>query len=569
MKYCTGSIRSKIWLCVLVVMVGYFVATVTVFFTNKIQYDRLSHLQETHFPLAALGNELLHTFKKQTERYEDAFLTGESDLALQGNEMQTGVQEMLDQLHQAVGKDQHKSVIPASIKKLKQHYFTYAQIAAEVYSELNDVDFSPQSQRKIQQLGRMQRYLLEEFNNLNEKLSSALVKEIDNNKAKALYSTLFSLALFIIVLFAVTLLVDRVAARLLVGPLATISDNVQRFAHSQEVVKPKDADQSDEIGHLAVAFWEMTENLKQTTVSKRYVDNIIRNMSGGLVVVRPDLTIQTINQRIVEMFGYPEEELLGRPVEMLFAPCSDTVVCPTKISELVEAGPVKDMEAPCLTKAGRLFPTHFSGSAMYNENGIMQGIICVFNDITELKDAEQKLTQMAHYDALTGLANRNLFFDRLEQAIHDAKRQDHNFALLYLDLDNFKPINDSLGHDVGDLVLKSVSSRFQELVRAGDTVARMGGDEFTIILNALSSPKDAEKIAAKIIEHMATPFSIDDMPHTLGVSIGISIFPQNGINTELLVTRADQAMYKAKTDGRNTFCRYGEVETQFTLPGLQ
>ena len=157
-------------------------------------------------------------------------------------------------------------------------------------------------------------------------------------------------------------------------------------------------------------------------------------------------------------------------------------------------------------------------------------------------------------DALTGLANRHLFFDRLELATHEAERANNKFALLFLDLDKFKPINDTLGHDIGDLVLKTVATRLQNLVRAGDTVARMGGDEFTLILNGLHSAPDAEKIAAKIIECIGAPFTFGNISCHLGASIGITLFPDHGTIAEQLINKADKAMYLAKAQGRNTYC---------------
>lgn len=564
-----GSIRSKIWRCVLVALAGYFIATLSSFYSNMTQYDRLSHLGEVHFPMAALGSDLLHTFKKQTERYEDAFLTGENDLAGQGNELSATLTEQLDQLQNAVNLSPHQPISAERIEKLKQDYNAYAQVAAEVYTSVAEVEFSIALQKKVQQLGRMQRSLFEQFTDLDEKMTSSFVAEIEKNKAKSLYSTFFLCGLFILVLLAVTLIVDRVANRLLVSPLTNIQDNVQRFSHSQEVIKPDVIHSTDEIGQLARAFWEMTENLKTTTVSKKYVDNVIRNMSGGLVVIRPDGNIQTVNQRTLEMFGYCEEELLGKPATIFFAPNNEPLLCPSRIDKLMKDGTVKDLETLCCTKSGRLFPSHFSGSAMHNEQNVLEGIICVFNDITELKNAELNLKRMAHYDALTGLANRNLFFERLESAIAEAKRDDRIFALLYLDLDNFKPINDTLGHDIGDQVLQTVAERLHELVRAGDTVARMGGDEFTVILSALLTPQDAEMIARKIVKEISRPIPLDGSSHTLGVSIGISIFPENGTHIESLVTKADHAMYAAKESGRNTYCRYTEgTKSQFSLPGL-
>lgn len=551
-----GSIRSKIWRCVLVALAGYFVATMSSFYSNMSQYDRLSLLVQVHFPQATLGNDILYTFKRQTERYEEAFLTGELELTAQGNELSRSLSTMLDQLLEAVTHHPHPQVTPAYLQGLRDDYRDYADHAGKVYAQVKDVESSLDLQQEVGQLGRAQHRLLAAFSDLNKRLNTFFINEIEENKAKSLTSTIFLGTLFVLVLLTVTLIIDRVAHRLLIAPLAKLQENVRKFSRTQDVIRPEQTSTTDEIGHLAKAFWEMTQNLKATTVSKKYVDNIIKNMTGGLVVVSPDGDIQTVNQRTLAMFGYREDELLGTMAATLFSPDDETVLSPHLINTLVKNGPLKDADVTCLTKAGRRFPAHFSGSAMHNEEGALEGIICVINDITELKNAEHTLRKMAHYDALTGVANRNLFFEKLENSIREAQRDGHIFGLLYLDLDNFKPINDSMGHDVGDLVLKTVASRLQEVVRIGDTVARMGGDEFTVILNALHSAADADILARKIRETISTPFVIDGASHTLGVSIGISLFPEDGADTEVLVNKADYAMYQAKAAGRNTFRRY-------------
>lgn len=551
-----GSIRSKIWRCVLVALIGYFVATLSSFYSNMSQYDRLSLLVQVHFPQATLGNDILYSFKRQTERYEEAFLTGESELAGQGNDLSASLSTMLDQLLEAVERYPHPQVTPDYIRGLRDEYRAYAHLAGKVYAQVADVESSLDLQKEVGQLGRAQRHLLTAFTELNKRLNTFFITEIEENKNKSLRSTIFLGALFVLVLLTVTLIIDRVAHRLLITPLAKLQENVHRFSRTQDVIRPEQTSTTDEIGHLAKAFWEMTKNLKATTVSKKYVDNIIRNMTGGLVVVSPAGAIQTVNQRTLTMFGYREDELLGTMASTLFTPDDEAVLSPDLINTLVTNGPLKDADVTCLTKAGRRFPAHFSGSAMHNEEGALEGIICVINDITELKNAEHTLRKMAHYDALTGVANRNLFFERLANSIREAQRDERIFALLYLDLDNFKPINDSMGHDAGDLVLKTVASRLQEVVRTGDTVARMGGDEFTIILHALHSAADAEILARKISEIISAPFVVNGSGCTLGASIGISLFPDDGADTEILVNKADYAMYQAKAAGRNTFRRF-------------
>ncbi|MHB1183845.1 MAG: diguanylate cyclase domain-containing protein [Desulfobulbia bacterium] len=564
-----GSIRSRIWRCVLVALIGYFVATMASFYLNMSQYDRLSKLVQVHFPQATLGNDILYTFKKQTERYEEAFLTGESELAAQTDGLSADLSTMLDTLLVAIKNSPHPQVSPAYVQKLRDDYRDYAHIASNVYAHVSEVESSLDLQKEVAQLGRSQRHLLAGFTDLDKRLNTFLISEIEENKTKSLKSTIFLGTLFVLVLLTVTLIIDRVAHRLLITPLARLQENVHTFSRTQDAIRPEQAGATDEIGRLAKAFWEMTQNLKITTVSKKYVDNIIQNMTGGLVVVSPSGTIQTVNQMTLAMFGYNEDELLGKMAATLLTPEDESLFSSSLINTLEKNGPMKDREITCLTKNGRRFPAHFSGSAMHHEAGSLEGIICVFNDITELKKAEHTLKKMAHYDALTGVANRNLFFEKLENSIREAQREERIFALLYLDLDKFKAINDSMGHEIGDLVLKTVASRLQEVVRTGDMVARMGGDEFTIILNALHSPADAEILAKKITKTIAAPVVANGFDCTLGVSIGISLFPKDGTHTEILVNKADYAMYLAKAAGRNTFCRFTEEHLDNYLANSQ
>jgi diguanylate cyclase (GGDEF)-like protein/PAS domain S-box-containing protein len=553
----------------LVALIGYFVATMASFYLNMSQYDRLSKLVQVHFPQATLGNDILYTFKKQTERYEEAFLTGESELASQTDGLSADLSSMLDALLGAIKNSPHPQVSPAYVQKLRDEYRDYAHIASNVYAHVSEVESSLDLQKEIAQLGRSQRHLLAGFTDLDKRLNTFLISEIEENKTKSLKSTIFLGTLFVLVLLTVTLIIDRVAHRLLITPLAKLQENVHKFSRTQDAIRPEQASARDEIGRLAKAFWEMTQNLKVTTVSKKYVDNIIKNMTGGLVVVSPSGTIQTVNQVTLTMFGYTEDELLGKMAASLLTPEDESLFSSSLINTLEKNGPMKDREITCLTKNGRRFPAHFSGSAMHHEAGSLEGIICVFNDITELKKAEHTLKKMAHYDALTGVANRNLFFEKLENSIRDAQREERIFALLYLDLDKFKAINDSMGHEIGDLVLKTVASRLQEVVRTGDMVARMGGDEFTIILNALHSAADAEILAKKITKTIAAPFAANGFVCTLGVSIGISLFPKDGSHTEILVNKADYAMYLAKAAGRNTFCRFTEEHLDNYLANSQ
>lgn len=195
--------------------------------------------------------------------------------------------------------------------------------------------------------------------------------------------------------------------------------------------------------------------------------------------------------------------------------------------------------------------------------------VAVFTDITERKKAEEDLRFLASFDTLTSLPNRTLFQDRLSHAINHAHRSKHLVALLFLDLDRFKHINDSMGHHLGDLLLKAVAARLQKAVREGDTVARLGGDEFTIILEGVTKIADVNLIAEKVLRAFETPFLLDDKSISSSTSIGISLYPDDAINAETLIKFADTAMYHAKSLGRNNFQFYTKTLNEVATRHVQ
>ena len=194
----------------------------------------------------------------------------------------------------------------------------------------------------------------------------------------------------------------------------------------------------------------------------------------------------------------------------------------------------------------------------FTHNG-RPAIQAIFKDIADRKQVEQRLERLALYDPLTGLPNRTLFFDRVSQLLALAKRNGYVLALLYMDLDRFKNVNDTLGHDVGDLLLKEASERMTSCTRKSDTVARMGGDEFIGICGRIAASEDAAVVARKILAVLSEPFHLKGHTCTIGASIGISLYPQDGEDAETLLAKADQAMYRIKEGGKGGYLLAAEL----------
>ncbi len=182
------------------------------------------------------------------------------------------------------------------------------------------------------------------------------------------------------------------------------------------------------------------------------------------------------------------------------------------------------------------------------------GFVRTYLDITERKLAEERVKYLAHHDDLTRLVNRVAFRERLQDAMKTAHAKGRGTGLLYLDLDRFKEVNDTRGHDVGDRVLAEAALRMQASVRTSDTVARLGGDEFAVILPSLDDRGDAETLAGRLLSEFARPFDIDNIPSSIGISVGIAIYPDDALTVDELICTADSALYDAKRAGRNRFC---------------
>jgi len=343
----------------------------------------------------------------------------------------------------------------------------------------------------------------------------------------------------------------------------------------------------DEIGELASDFNEMSSRLKnhievlqektgeleaqkalieidrRTILDlKRYAENIIASLPAGLIVVNDALKVQSVNRSFREMFRLKKRENVSGCELVDLLPLPDLRQQAQAV--LASGMALRGIDAELGEKWLRLTIT---GIRLAEEEE--EEVLVVVEDITELKAQAAHIEQLAFYDSLTGLPNRSLLRDRVQQVLtHSARHMDHG-AILFIDLDNFKALNDTKGHNIGDLLLIEVAKRLQDCVRSSDTVARMGGDEFIVVLEELNENTQlaiaqAQDIGEKVLASLNQPFNLHEFEYYCSASIGISLFRDNEIGMDDLLKHADTAMYQAKTSGRNTL-RFFDPDMQAAL----
>lgn len=277
---------------------------------------------------------------------------------------------------------------------------------------------------------------------------------------------------------------------------------------------------------------------------------VFENTAEGVLITDTEQRISAVNRAFSEITGYSEFEALGQTPRLLASGQHDSAFYVAMWHQLNAEGHWQG-EIYNRRKNGELYPSWLTISAVRNSERLITHFVAVFADISSLKHAQAKLDYQAHHDPLTGLPNRTLFESRLQAALTCAQSSKRQGAVLFLDLDRFKHINDSLGHPVGDLLLKGIAQRLKEQVRDIDTVARLGGDEFIILLPGLHQPSDASLIANKLLACFAAPFQAGEHEFFTSASIGTSLYPQDGSDVASLIRNADAAMYRSKAKGRN------------------
>ncbi|MGY6274221.1 bacteriohemerythrin [Methylomonas sp. MgM2] len=284
----------------------------------------------------------------------------------------------------------------------------------------------------------------------------------------------------------------------------------------------------------------------------------IANTLDAICITDAETNIIEVNPSFIEETGYDADQLIGRRLTDIKTGFQSADIA-DQIWYTVQQSGHWSGEINNINQNSEWVSEWLTLSAVKNEQGQIDNYVAVFSDISYLIKKHRELDYIAHHDALTGIPNRILLIDRIKQAIAKAKRNQKKMALCYLDLDDFKPINDSLGHGAGDAALVEIAKRISETIRDTDTVARIGGDEFVILLLDLEDKEESVSTLTRLQSAISKPIVIQTKSFVVGASIGISLFPDNTQNAETLLTQADQAMYIAKHTGKNNYCFFSPV----------
>ncbi|MCG9697284.1 EAL domain-containing protein [Shewanella sp. Isolate11] len=290
---------------------------------------------------------------------------------------------------------------------------------------------------------------------------------------------------------------------------------------------------------------------KRLQQSLELAASVYNNSSEAMSVQDHDGNIITINSAFTAITGYSEDEALNQHITML--KCEESTKQYIVFADAIAKSGYWQGELCLKGKDNQPLMVMLTMNTIYDKQGKVFRYVALFSDITEKKQAEHIIWKQANYDPLTGLPNRRMLLEYLGSEILRTDRSQRHFALMFLDLDFFKEVNDTLGHDMGDLLLQQTAQRLKDCIRDSDVVARLGGDEFTVVLADIENPTSVERVAQAILEKIAEPYKLGDETTYISASIGITIYPDDATDIEGLLKHADQAMYAAKEQGRNRY----------------
>ncbi len=349
-----------------------------------------------------------------------------------------------------------------------------------------------------------------------------------------------------------TLLVGGLTWLMLNRQLAPIFSTLHTLANLSDTTQLLPITRKDEIGDLITGFNRLLITLREREEKLNLAASVFTHASEGIMITDTSGSIIEVNDTFCTITGYNREEVVGKNPRFLQSGRQTADFYTSMWTSLLETkhwhGEIWNRR-----KTGEVFAELATISAICDANGKAHSYVALFTDITAMKDHQQQLEYIAHYDVLTNLPNRVLLSDRLQQFMQQCERRKLSLAVVYLDLDGFKAINDTHGHQMGDELLITLSLRMKEALRNGDTIARIGGDEFVAVLVDIEKMTDCEPVLVRLLQASAYPVTVKNTILQVSASIGVTLYPQDGVDADLLMRHADQAMYIAKQAGKNRY----------------
>jgi diguanylate cyclase (GGDEF)-like protein/PAS domain S-box-containing protein len=390
-----------------------------------------------------------------------------------------------------------------------------------------------------------------------EALLDSLVRHARDVQQNALYNSYILFALNLVLLLLAYALVSRQVLR----PIRRLVEQCRELASGNFAVRSR-LRRRDELGSLGGALDESAAHIERLLaevarerVSLQQAALVYEHTSEAMVVTDVDGYVQNINPAFTAVTGYRAAEIVGKRLNVLSSGRHDRDFYRDMWQSLAQSGRWSG-DIWNRRKSGEEFVERLTINTSYNPDGSVNCRIGLFSDVTEKRRREALIWRQAHYDHLTQLPNRQMFHASLQRCIEDAHNSGPYFALMFLDLDLFKEVNDTFGHDEGDELLRLVSRRLTGCIRDSDLAARLGGDEFTLIIQRLNHPDDVRPVCRKVLDAIAQPYTLSGNTVHISASVGVAFHPRDGEDAATLLKRADLAMYAAKQKGRNRYCLF-------------
>jgi len=362
------------------------------------------------------------------------------------------------------------------------------------------------------------------------------------------FKQIYAILLFSFMVLVFSLFIIR---KKILEPVKSFTQVISSFKQGDGALK-ETVYFNDEIGAMVRQFFEMKKRIEESIEQLEISSIIIKNAFEGIIVTDSHKRIISINPAVTHISGYSYDDVIGQNPKIFSSGKQGLTFYKEMWQSIKDTGNWQG-EVWNRHKNGALYAERLNITSIFDSTGDALYYVAMFSDITSSKQQQEKLKLLAHYDVLTGLPNRALFADRFKQAVAHSNRSGSQLAICFLDLDNFKPVNDQYGHDVGDQLLIEVAKRITNSIREEDTVSRQGGDEFALLLNDIDTFERCKQTLERIHQTLAEPYIIGEYTHKITASSGVTLYPADSGDIDTLLRHADQAMYKAKLDGKHCY----------------